>query len=263
MQSATTDFTSSVVNLHETESLRGRIRSSAKPGLAGKQPTHVFSRAFAKTDRDEGPGHDPHHMAQETGATDVNGHKIALLLDHNGKNLAPRRYGITIGGPKTGKVVQTDKISGGRLHGRQIEGSTDVPGIACSQRRAHRMLENGIAIPLSRRRAQSVETLRRDDDRLNGDIVGEIDIDAIAVGRQGKNFVNVEVDDETAGVNPGVGAPRGGNPQRHTLNLLQSRFEDLLDRQTVALNLPATIVGTIIFNSQANDHNVSRAEHPA
>ena len=216
-----------------------------------------------ESDFKEGADDDPHHVAEEAAAADIDGDEIAVALEVEGVDLALGGSRIAITGAKAGKVVPADKGARRFLHGGEIEILPNVPGSARRGGGPNRGVVDAVAVPFAVGGVAGVKVGALLGDLLNGDIVGEEAVDPFAKGGEGEGVFGAEMGDHGAGVDSGIGATGAVQHDLLADDLAEGLLDELLNRGAGGLALPADIVGAVVFNGEAkSSHRGGRIINP-
>ena len=96
----------------------------------------------------QGPGHDSHHVLQETTTGNINGYESTILGDADPVYPAMTGNGTTVSTTKCGKIMLTDKICCCLLHGLQVKLVSNMPGGAAVEWATDWGIVNSVAVGL-------------------------------------------------------------------------------------------------------------------
>ncbi len=153
------------------------------------------------------------------------------------------------------------KALGGQMHGLGVQRRLHMPHAAQIQRRPARAIEDAVEIAPAQSGEPGVEVFGRRRRRQHGDgSGGEMGVEGVHhhPGRPG--LCEIQVDHLTAGMNPGVGAARGGDAHRLAAEGGDRAFDLGLHGGQGRLGLEAHIRGSVILDGQTvTGHQASRA----
>ena len=137
-------------------------------------------------------------------------------------------------------------------HGLGVERKVEPADLPVQQRRTHSMVEQDIAIAARSGGKARMKTLWHLLCPANRDRVGQV-----AVGTQHPAALaawgaSVEVHHLTAAMYTGVGATGADHFDRVIGDLSQGLLQDLLHRWRLRLDLPAVVVGAVVFDAQGD-----------
>ncbi len=133
---------------------------------------------LALADGDEQPRDVADHVVQEGVARHLDGDPVALPLDGELGQPAHRRLRLAFRRAKRAEVVMADQVGRRCAHALVIERAMNLRGVFLRMGRAHRAIEDQVAIGAGLRRVTRMEMHRHRRDPGDADIAGKIRVGA-------------------------------------------------------------------------------------
>ncbi|EJX04930.1 hypothetical protein EVA_06962 [gut metagenome] len=202
----------------------------------------------SRADINEGADDIADHMLQKGIGLNTNADHHPLTPNVQALNRSHRRGSLTLGRPKTRKVMLAEQMTGTGSHPIHVERTKDPSRCGFQNRRTNRIIVNPVFIS-PRTRGKTGMKIRGHDpspmDRYAGRqqaVEPPHPVSFRPIRRRIKTHHLLR------GMHPGI-RPTGADRRRvHTQETLQRQFESGLDRRTVRLNLPAVKIRPPIFN---------------
>ena len=191
----------------------------------GEDAVEFVGGGFASADFDEGPHDAADHVVEEAVADDVEGDVRAFLFGERGgegAGLVPHgptgvfldgdfeegSYAGEFIGPvafEAAEVVGAEEGLGGVVHGFDIEEEVTMPGVFFQEGERGGVVVDEVAVAFLFRLEAGMKTEGDIGDFEDGDVIGEVALQADAEARRGDAGVGFEVGDLAEGVDAGIG----------------------------------------------------------
>ncbi len=151
-----------------------------------------------------------------------------------------------------GKIMFPLDKTGGPAHPVQIQGRPQMPAALEVQGGAHPPVQEAVLVGLGLGAIAGVEIFGGLCGLQNDDVPGEETVQALPKGGQRQSRPGPEMRHLPQGMHPGISPARAVQANFPADEPGQAGFHNFLNRQGIALPLPAVIAGAVVFQGQAN-----------
>ena len=208
------------------------------------------------TNVDQAANQIPDHVVQKRPSFKIEHDHIAHAPDLGAPDCLDRRLCLAGGSTERREIVFTEQQRRTALHGVHIERVMIPTGPTMPDARTLRSIDQYVAITT----AEGRETrMKFGADRMHpahGNGVGEKGIDAAYPGGEWPAYRRIEMNDLPGRMHARICSPSTNDFDRHASNLLQRRFERVLDGVSTGLCLPAAKSAPVILNTQSKPHRL-------